>query len=103
MAPRPCLDCGRLAANGTRCEECRKAKDRARVSNRPHYAGTYRTRARAVRETPGPCWICGELDRPDDPWQADHFITGDPASPLLKAHRSCNIRRWHDERRAPVD
>lgn len=103
MQPRPCLDCGALTT-ATRCDACRKAKERHRDRGpRPHYAGDYRKRAKAVRESPGPCWLCGELDKPDDPWQADHLLTGDPGSPLLKAHRSCNIRRWHDERRPPVD
>jgi hypothetical protein len=95
--PRPCLDCGKLAKQ-TRCEQCASVKarewDQARdPAKRVHYLGDYARRARAVRQAPGPCWICGELDRPDDPWQADHVDAGNPESLLLKAHRSCNIRR----------
>jgi len=93
--PRPCLDCGRLTSQ-TRCGDCRILHNRIQDSKRaprPHYAGDYRKRAKVVRETPGPCWLCGEYDRPGDPWQADHLVPGDPDSVLMKAHRSCNIRR----------
>jgi hypothetical protein len=95
--PRPCLDCKQLTTN-TRCETCRLRKvrewDAGRdPATRTHYLGDYRKRAKAVRDTPGPCWICGELERPNDPWQADHVDAGNPESLLLKAHRSCNIRR----------
>lgn len=31
--------------------------------------------------------------RRGDPWEADHVAAGDPDSPLLPAHRSCNRRR----------
>ena len=93
--PRPCLDCGRLATD-SRCPECSLVRERIRDKQRgprPHYAGDYRKRAKAVRESPGPCWICGEGDREGDPWQADHVVAGDPQSMLAKSHRSCNIKR----------
>ena len=98
--PRPCLDCGTLdPAGNTRCLNCRRAKDRARV--RPHYEGDYRRRAKQVRQAPGPCWLCGRYDlEPGDIWTADHINAGDPASPLAKAHRSCNSARGN---RPPVD
>lgn len=95
--PRPCLGCGTLTAN-TRCESCAATKARewdARrdPATRTHYSGDYKRRAKAVRDGPGACWLCGEGDRPGDPWQADHVTPGDSNSILLKAHRSCNIRR----------
>jgi len=94
--PRPCLDCGQLTRNTSRCDACNRAKEReasARRGPRKHYSGDYRKRAKAVRESPGPCWVCGQGDLPNDPWQADHVVPGDPDSVLAKCHRSCNIKR----------
>jgi len=89
---RPCLDCGQLTTSKTRCDECRRAKDRARV--RPHYGGDYRKRAKLVRESEGPCWLCGEATLPPgEVWTADHVVPADPSSPLAKAHRRCNSAR----------
>lgn len=95
---RPCLDCGRLSATGNRCEPCRLENGRRLdakrdQSKRQHYSGDYRRRAKAVRESATHCWICGDTARPNDPWQADHVVPGEPDSPLLPAHRSCNIRK----------
>ncbi len=95
MIRRPCLDCGALTTNATRCEPCRLTRQRARERGpRPHYAGDYRKRAKQVRQAPGPCWICGRDSlAAGDIWTADHLLPGDPASPLAKAHRSCNSAR----------
>lgn len=92
---RVCLACGVLTLHGSRCEACAANAERIRSKRRGarHYTGDYAKRARAVRESFAPCWICGEWDRPGDPWTADHVQAGDPASPLAKAHRSCNSRR----------
>ena len=92
---RPCLDCGTLTPNRTRCETCRIARQRARVRGpRLHYAGDYAKRARLVRQGEGPCWICGRYElEPGDIWTADHLIPSNPDSPLAKAHRSCNSSR----------
>ena len=54
----------------------------------------------------GVCWICGQPGRPDDPIQADHLapaavfngVGGEGG--LAPAHRSCNIRRAHQVRKA---
>jgi len=100
--PRPCLDCGALSTK-SRCETCNRELERRRSAARPprkHYAGDYRKRAKAVRESAGACWLCGDGPRPNDPWQADHVVPGDPASPLAAAHRSCNIRRANEMRAA---
>jgi len=95
---KPCLDCGTLVAGASRCERC--ALEHARLvdshrdkSKRALYKGDYAARAKAIREEAEVCWICGVGAIPGDPWQADHVISDDPASPLAAAHRSCNIKR----------
>jgi hypothetical protein len=93
--PKPCLDCGRLSP-GTRCDGCRLTKQRQRDEARgprPHYSGDYQRRAKAVRDSATVCWICGKEANPEDVWTADHLVAGDPASPLLAAHRKCNSSR----------
>lgn len=90
--PRPCIDCGTLST-ATRCVICQREKEARRP--RSHYAGSYASRAKKVREGASVCWVCGEGARDGDPWQADHVYPGVADSPLLPAHRSCNIRRTH--------
>ena len=47
-----------------------------------------------MRESLGPCWLCGSSAlAAGDIWTADHVLPADPVSPLAKAHRSCNSRR----------
>lgn len=97
---RPCIDCGTLAS-GSRCAPCQTALEQrisAARGPRPHYAGNYAKRAKAVRESGEPCYLCGEHGTVDDPIQADHLVEGDPGSPLLPAHRSCNIRKSNQSR-----
>jgi hypothetical protein len=97
---QPCLDCGTLTRNGSRCETHQavvnqyadyKKAERKRATGQ--YGGDYRKRAKAVREMATICWLCGAGERGDDPWQADHIIPGDPYSALAPAHRSCNAAR----------
>lgn len=93
--PIPCLDCGVLTTYANRCEKHHSeyiAIKEAR-KDRSHYSGDYRKRAKQVRDSAEICWICNEGYRPNDPWTADHYYAGDPNSPLLPAHRSCNSRR----------
>lgn len=93
--PRPCIECGTLSPT-TRCTACHHKHQRTTAKPKPpraHYAGDYRKRAAQVRATATHCWICGQTARPNDPWQADHLNPGDPNSPLLPAHRSCNAAR----------
>lgn len=97
---RPCLDCGTLTINKSRCDAHQKRIDdlmnarRAQVKkDTGQYSGDYRKRAKLVRDTATICHLCGEGSRHNDPWQADHLIPGDPDSPLAAAHRSCNARR----------
>ena len=92
---RVCLRCGILTDHGSYCQACSMEAERIRSKERGsrHYTGDYRARAKVVRETATECHICHEGARPSDPWTADHLIPGDPDSPLLPAHRSCNSRR----------
>ena len=93
MTPRrPCIDCG-VVTTATRCPSCKSAHNIARHAARPHYQGDYKRRAAEVRATARLCWLCGGGARRDDPWTADHVVSGDPASPLAAAHRSCNSSR----------
>jgi hypothetical protein len=84
--PKPCLNCGRLTTRISRCEPCQRHHDGL-------YDSEYRRLAAVVRATAVLCHICGEGERTDDPWQADHVVAGDRSSPLAAAHRSCNIRK----------
>ena len=97
LFPKPCLDCGILVAQGTRCathQSLHQAKiDERRINKRDHYKGNYQSRARKVRENAEICHICKQGFKPNDPFQADHLIAGLAESPLLPAHRSCNIRK----------
>ena len=97
---RPCLDCGQLTTNKSRCDEHQKRIDDLMNARRSQvkratgqYSGDYRKRAKEVRDTATVCHLCGEGPRVNDPWQADHIIPSDPYSPLAAAHRSCNARR----------
>lgn len=97
---RPCLDCGVLTLNSSRCDVHQKRIDdlmsvrRALVKKATgQYSGDYRRRAKAVRDNAFICHLCGEGARVSDPWVADHVIPADPDSELLAAHKSCNERR----------
>lgn len=100
---RPCLDCGTITNNLTRCTPCRLQQQRTRERNRTKrdrtkYHGNYATRAKHIRETATTCWVCGGGPDPTNPFQADHLDPDDPASELAAAHRKCNIRRAHQLR-----
>jgi len=91
---RPCLNCGLLTTQTTRCETCNKIRQsQLPKKDRQHYKGNYKKRAKAIRDTATHCWLCGETAKPNDPWTADHVIAGNPDSILAAAHRSCNSRR----------
>jgi hypothetical protein len=97
MFNRPCLDCGVLTNKSNRCElhqaQYQARLDAKKIGKREHYKGDYAKRAKIVRDSAVQCWICKEGYRAHDPWTADHYYAGDPSSPLLPAHRSCNSRR----------
>jgi hypothetical protein len=94
---KPCLDCGTLSP-ATRCDSCaavhaRRVEANRDPAKRAFYKGSHKTRSKAVREGASRCWVCGGGPVVGDPWQADHIDPTDPLSPLLAAHRSCNIKR----------
>jgi len=102
--PRPCLECGVLTTNASRCDQHQVERSRVIEATRPKrkyktkpkrllYSGDYVKLAKKVRENATYCHLCGDGPRHNDPWTADHLIPGDPLSPLLAAHRSCNSRR----------
>lgn len=102
--PKPCIECGNLTRSGTRCDTCYASRaeliraitpkrEYKAKPKRAHYTGDYQKRAAEVRKNAIYCHICGDTARALDPWTADHLIPGDPGSPLLPAHRSCNSRR----------
>lgn len=102
MPTRPSKRCRCGAAIPAGVERCRSCEAR-RNATRVHYLGDYRSRSAEVRRSATRCHLCGEGPHLDDPWRSDHLVAGDPASPLLPAHRSCNARRRNltvDEYRA---
>jgi hypothetical protein len=100
--PKPCLDCGVLTSGGNRCvdhqllvERLHNAKRAAVKKETGQYAGSYRARAKLVRETALVCHLCGDGARANDAWVADHVDPGSAGSNalLLPAHKSCNEKR----------
>lgn len=91
----PCLECGVLVLGRNRCDRhYRSYLVKYEISrNREHYKGNYQTRAKRVRESATVCWIClkGFEDRAEI--TADHYDAADPYSPLLPAHKFCNLSR----------
>jgi len=97
----PCSSCGVLTRNeGARCDIHKAQHEQQRELRRQlvkkatgQYSGDYKKRAKFVRDNAIACHICGLGELPNDPWNADHLIPGDPDSPLLPAHASCNRKR----------
>lgn len=70
--------------------------------DRTHYTGSYDARAKTVRDlayanVDTRCWRCGltlaEAQAKSEKrivWHAGHVYDGNPASPLLPEHSSCN-------------
>jgi len=97
--PKPCLDCNKITAGGTRCIDCQKKIDDLAAVRRNQikrstnqYGGSYKRRAALIRQTAIICWICGEGPRANDPWQADHVNPGENGdfAELRAAHGTCN-------------
>ena len=101
--PNPCLVCGKLSRNGSRCEVHQAQLDQAHEARRARvkketkqYSGSYNRLARIVRQTATQCAICKLGALPNDTWQADHIV---PASEvysldqLQAVHASCNRAR----------
>lgn len=103
--PRPCLDCGVLTTNPSRCDRHQADADQRRAYRQANnlqrkekktrlYSKDYQLRAKRIRETATVCYLCLEHKRADDPLQVDHLYPElFDSSPLLPAHRSCNNRK----------
>ena len=67
------------------------------MGRKAHYLAGFDMRAARLRREAyadrlTKCWRCGGLVRSGDPWEAGHVRDGDPTSPLMPEHRSCNRR-----------
>lgn len=100
--PKPCLDCGKLTTGANRCVEHENLVKQLHETKRAavkkatgQYSGSYRARAKLVRETALVCHLCGDGARVNDSWVADHANPGSLGSvaELLPAHKSCNEKR----------
>jgi hypothetical protein len=80
--PRPCLDCGTLTTNPTRCTPCSTA---------------YTSAHRLARRAQGPdveaglarCSRCGQPIYPGEAWDTDRYDDGH-GQVWAPAHRACN-------------
>ena len=101
--PEPCLTCGIVTTNGSRCPlhaQQTKAKWAARRQETKQttgqYSGSYARLARIVRATAQVCHICGIPFQPGDKIQADHLVPAayvTDISQLAPAHAWCNQSR----------
>jgi hypothetical protein len=101
--PEPCLTCGRLSTNGSRCPEHaykveaeRNARRDRRKSETGQYSGAYSRLAKIIRQTAIACHLCGKPFEPGDQIEADHLQPGTPVTALdqlAPAHRTCNAKR----------
>lgn len=101
--PEPCLTCGTLSTNGSRClehaykvEAARNARRDRRKAETGQYSGAYSRLAKIVRQTATVCHLCGKPFEPGDRIEADHLTPGTPVvalEQLAPAHRECNARR----------
>jgi 5-methylcytosine-specific restriction endonuclease McrA len=101
--PEPCLTCGTLSTNGSRCELHAYQVERARNSQRAQtkrrtgqYSGAYKRLSKIVRATAVVCHLCGKPFEPGDQIEADHITPASPVTALEQlapAHRSCNAKR----------
>lgn len=99
----PCLTCGTLTTNGSRCPlhaqqtQARWAAKRQETKQQTgQYAGAYKRLARIVRATAQVCHICKEPFQPGDKIQADHLVPAayvTDISQLAPAHARCNESR----------
>ena len=100
--PRPCLDCGVLTSNPSRCDRHQAEADQRRAYRQENnlarkikkarlYSSKYQAQARALRATATTCYLCLKQRTETDPLEADHLYPSlYDQSPLLAAHRSCN-------------
>jgi 5-methylcytosine-specific restriction endonuclease McrA len=101
--PEPCLTCGRLSTNGSRCiehaykvEAERNARRGRRKRETGQYRGAYSRLAKIVRATAVVCHLCGKPFQLGDQIEADHLNPSTPVTALdqlAAAHRACNAKR----------
>jgi hypothetical protein len=100
---QPCLDCGVLTTNGSRCPthaqrtNAKWAAQRAATKQQTgQYSGAYQRLAKIIRTTAQVCHLCGQPFMYGDKIEADHLYPGTPItdiSQLAPAHRACNQAR----------
>lgn len=87
---RPCIEAGcSFTTAATRCTRHHALYMARRAAN---YGATHRALRTELGATlPGPCFYCGDTVTAET-FVAAHLRDGDPASPRVVAHRSCNER-----------
>ena len=80
--------------SGTSCRACQRRRDAARGSreDRGYGADHQRARRALAAALPQPCAYCGVTVTAAERWVAAHVRDGDPTSPRMVAHPSCNAR-----------
>lgn len=69
--PRPCIECGLISRNGTRCVGCYRAYHRRRNHARVSlYGGTHQATSKAARKAQPWCSVCGSGQRLS--WDHEH-------------------------------
>lgn len=99
MPPRPCLGCGHLTTNGSRCGRCHPERERQRRHGLDDPA--YRAERRRLRASGLPCHLCRRginrtLKWPHpESFSVDHLTSREHGgtnapSNLAPAHLGCN-------------
>ena len=107
--PRPCIDCGVLTTNTSRCpthevanQTKRQLRQDSNIERRIKKARlygasgqvSYKTKAKALRESNTHCYLCLKPKTETNRLEADHIYPSlFDQSPLLPAHRSCNNQK----------
>lgn len=104
----PCLVCGTLTRQGNRCEIHQAEMNQAirkrldglpkRPDKRDKYGGSYKSRAKAVKQyaldNNLPCPLCGQPLTVGGIIHADHVYPAmGQASPLQAVHAKCNLSK----------
>jgi 5-methylcytosine-specific restriction protein A len=97
MAPRPCLNCGTLTSNRTRCATCESEHQSARNQRRVHYHGDWQRTSKQARDAwvNEHGWVCpgyGRQAHPATDLTVDHVTPRDDTT-LTVLCRSCNSRK----------
>jgi hypothetical protein len=103
MFNKPCLGCGVLVRGASYCGPCQPPKRRSpqyAAKKRELYGGSYKRRARELKQYATHCHLCGKQFVEGDTIEADHLYPelGND-SPLAPTHRHCNQQRGN----TPID